>query len=83
SMDAGSVEFRQRFFKSFGAAMFADAGQVASGSRPFQGTLRVGYGAGVRYFTPIGPVRVDVALPVNRPPQGDKWELYVGLGETF
>ena len=83
SLDAGSVEFRQRFLKSFGAAAFVDAGQVGVGSRPFQGKLRVGYGAGVRYYTPIGPVRVDIALPANRPPHGDKWELYIGLGETF
>lgn len=83
SLDAGSVEFRQRILKSFGAAAFVDAGQVGVGSRPFQGKLRVGYGAGVRYYTPIGPVRLDVALPANRPPHGDKWELYIGLGETF
>lgn len=83
SLDAGSVEFRQRFLKSFGAAAFVDAGQVGMGSRPFQGTVRVGYGAGLRYYTPIGPVRVDIALPANRPPHGDKWELYIGLGETF
>ncbi|WP_408870608.1 autotransporter assembly complex protein TamA [Asaia sp. HN010] len=83
SLDAGSVEFRQRILKSFGAAAFVDAGQVGVGSRPFQGKLRVGYGAGVRYYTPIGPVRLDVVLPANRPPHGDKWELYIGLGETF
>lgn len=83
SLDAGTVEYRQRILKSFGAAAFVDAGQVGVGSRPFQGTLRVGYGAGVRYYTPIGPVRLDVALPANRPPHGDKWELYIGLGETF
>ncbi|GBR53054.1 outer membrane protein [Neokomagataea thailandica NBRC 106555] len=83
SMDAGTVEFRQRLPKNLGMAAFVDAGQVGTGSRPGQGTLRIGYGAGVRYFTPIGPVRVDVALPVNRPAQGDKWELYLGLGETF
>ncbi|NVN10251.1 BamA/TamA family outer membrane protein, partial [Nguyenibacter vanlangensis] len=40
-------------------------------------------GGGVRYYTPIGPVRVDVAMPLNRPPRGDTWELYIGLGETF
>ncbi|MBS4075349.1 BamA/TamA family outer membrane protein [Ameyamaea chiangmaiensis] len=83
SLDAGSVEFRQRILKSFGAAAFADAGQVGTGSRPGQGTLRVGVGGGVRYYTPIGPVRLDVAVPMNRPPRGDKWELYIGLGETF
>ncbi|WP_418115683.1 BamA/TamA family outer membrane protein [Sorlinia euscelidii] len=83
SLDAGTVEFRQRVMEKFGVAAFVDAGQVGEGSRPFQGTVRVGYGAGVRYYTPIGPVRLDFALPMNRPRNGDKWEFYVGLGETF
>ncbi|GEN63593.1 membrane protein [Acetobacter oeni] len=83
SLDAGTVEFRQRILKSFGAAAFIDAGQVGSGSAPFHGTLRVGAGGGARYFTPIGPIRLDIAVPLNRPPRGDKWELYIGLGETF
>ncbi|QDH17679.1 autotransporter assembly complex protein TamA [Swingsia samuiensis] len=83
SMDAGTLEFRQRLPKNLGMAAFVDAGQVSTKSTPGHGTVRVGYGAGVRYYTPIGPVRVDVALPVNRPPHGGKWELYIGLGETF
>lgn len=83
AMDAGTIEFRQRLPKNFGLAAFADAGQVSSGSVPGHGTLRVGCGGGVRYFTPIGPVRVDVAVPINRARRGDKWELYLGLGETF
>ena len=83
SLDAGSVEFRQRLFKSFGAAAFVDAGQVATGSRPFQGPLRVGVGVGGRYYTPIGPIRIDVAIPMKKLPGGDSFELYVGLGESF
>ncbi|WP_258036057.1 autotransporter assembly complex protein TamA [Parasaccharibacter apium] len=83
SMDAGTVEFRQRLPKNFGLAAFVDAGQVSGKSMPGHGRLRVGCGGGVRYFTPIGPVRVDVAMPINRPNRGDKWELYLGLGETF
>ncbi len=83
SMDAGSFEYRQRILQKFGAVGFIDAGQVTADRTPFQGTVRVGAGAGARYYTPIGPVRLDVAVPLNRPAKGDKWELYVGLGETF
>jgi translocation and assembly module TamA len=83
AIDAGTVEFRQRLLTDFGAAVFVDAGQVGDGSQPFQGILRVGAGGGLRYYTSIGTVRLDVALPVNRPVGGDGFELYVGLGQAF
>ncbi len=83
ALDAGTIEFRQRIGKTYGFAAFADAGQVSSSSGPFQGTLRVGAGVGARYYTPIGPIRLDVAVPLNKPPSGDSFELYVGLGEAF
>ncbi len=83
SVDAGTVEFRQRIGKSFGFAAFADAGQVSASSAPGTGTLRVGAGVGGRYYTPIGPIRLDVAVPLNKPQGGDSFELYVGLGEAF
>ena len=83
AIDAGTVEYRQRFFESFGAAVFVDGGQVSAGNLPFSGTVRIGTGFGLRYYTPVGPVRLDVALPVNRPPGGDKFEFYIGLGQAF
>ena len=47
------------------------------------GTLRVGVGAGVRYLTAIGPIRVDIGVPLN-PQQGDPaYGLYVGIGQAF
>jgi translocation and assembly module TamA len=83
SIDAGTVEFRQRLFGDFGFATFADAGQVSAGSAPFGGKLRVGVGVGLQYYTPIGPVRLDVAVPVNPTPAGDRFEVYLGLGQAF
>lgn len=83
AIDAATVEFRQRLFGNFGAVAFVDLGQVSGNNEPFAGTLRVGTGAGLRYYTPIGPIRLDVAVPVNRPPGGDAFEIYIGLGQAF
>lgn len=83
SAAAATVEFRQRILSDFGAVAFVDAGQASDVSAPFTGTVRVGAGVGVRYYTPIGPLRVDVALPLNRAPHGAAFGIYIGLGQAF
>ncbi len=83
SIDAVTIELRQRVFGDFGAVAFVDAGQVSASNVPFDGTPRVGVGVGVRYYTPIGPVRLDVAVPLDKPPGGDSFEIYIGLGQAF
>ena len=83
AIDAGTVELRQRIVGKIGAVGFVDAGQVNAAPAPFGGTLRVGAGVGARYYTSIGPIRLDVAVPLNKPPGGDSFELYIGLGQAF
>lgn len=83
SLGAGTVEFRQRFLSSFGAAVFVDAGQVSANSAPFSGNLRLGAGAGIRYYTPFGPIRADIAVPLNKQRGDDGFEIYVGIGQAF
>ena len=83
ALDAIQVEFRQRVVGNIGAAVFADAGQVSERSAPFDGPLRVGVGVGLRYYTAIGPIRLDVAVPVDKVPGDDSFELYIGIGEAF
>ncbi|MBV9782357.1 MAG: BamA/TamA family outer membrane protein [Acidisphaera sp.] len=82
AVDAGTIEYRQRFGASFGAAVFVDAGQVSTAG-PFQGALRVGAGIGARYYTSIGPIRLDFAVPLIRQPGSDAFEVYIGIGEAF
>ncbi len=77
SAAAASIEFRQRLFGDFGAVAFVDAGQASDVSAPFTGTLRVGAGVGARYYTPIGPLRVDVAVPLHRAPSGAAFGVYI------
>ncbi len=83
AVDAGTVEFRQRLFKNFGTAVFVDAGQVSAANTPFSGAVEIGAGVGVRYYTPIGPIRADIAVPLTRVPGNDAFELYLGLGQAF
>ena len=81
---AGGLEFRQRFGKHFGAAAFIDGGQVSASLKPLPNVFRVGAGAGIRYYTPIGPIRLDVAIPTKGyGPQADHYEIYIGLGQAF
>ena len=83
SIDAATIEFRQRLLTSFGAVAFIDAGQVSANSTPFQGPVRVGAGIGLRYYTAIGAIRLDVAVPMNKQPGDDAFEIYIGLGQAF
>ena len=59
------------------------SGSVSTNGTPFNGSLRVGAGVGVRYYTPIGTVRMDAAVPLPRIANGDRFELYIGLGQAF
>jgi translocation and assembly module TamA len=83
SLAAGTVEWRQRIGQNFGMALFTDAGKVTATERPFTGTFSIGVGAGMRYYTAIGPIRLDVALPTHRPAGSQAFELYIGLGQVF
>jgi translocation and assembly module TamA len=83
SIDAVSLEYRQRFLKSYGVVAFVDAGQASADSLPFQGSMQVGAGLGARYYTTIGAIRADVAVPLTRVPNGDAFEIYISIGQAF
>jgi translocation and assembly module TamA len=84
SISAGAVEFRQRFGQSLGAAFFVDGGQVGNKLTWWPSRLFLGVGGGVRYYTPIGPVRLDVAVPLKRyDSDPEAFQVYIGLGQAF
>ena len=83
AITTGGLEFRQRLYTNWGVVAFVDAGQVSASIKPLPDEIRVGVGAGMRYYTPIGPIRFDIAVPVDRRPGDDSFEIYVGLGQAF
>jgi translocation and assembly module TamA len=79
----GTLELRQRILGSYGVVGFVDVGQVSSNGTPFSNNLHAGAGVGARYYTPIGPIRLDLAVPLNKLPGGDSFEVYIGIGQAF
>ncbi len=62
---------------------FVDAGSVGTDPVPDFDTVRIGAGVGVRYHTGFGPIRVDVATPLNPGPGDSPIAVYVSLGQAF
>lgn len=79
-----SLELRYRAWQDIGIVGFVDAGTVSTS--PYLAgaeTPRMGAGLGLRYYTGFGPLRLDVATPLN-PRSGDgPVQIYVSLGQAF
>ncbi len=84
SLIEGSLEARARVTNSIGLVGFADAGLVGGDSVPdFDEDVRIGVGAGLRYFTGFGPIRLDIAVPLDPRPGDPSVAFYVGIGQAF
>lgn len=72
-----SVEYEHYFTEDWGAGVFVDAGDAFIGGF----SLNVGAGVGVRWRSPLGPIRIDVGFPVQSElPTATSWRLHVLLG---
>lgn len=80
-----SLELRWRVTDSIGLVPFVDGGNVYDGPAPdFGEGLFWAAGLGFRYYTIAGPVRLDVAFPLNgREGIDDDFQIYISLGQAF
>jgi len=78
------LELRWRVWGDVGLVPFIDGGQVYDDELPtLDEELLWAAGLGLRYHTPIGPVRVDLAFPINGRASDDTFQLYFSLGQAF
>ena len=78
------VEVRYRATETIGLVVFTEGGIVDDIPVPDAiGDVRQGVGGGVRFFTPIGPIRADLARPVQLRLGEDPYQLYLSLGQAF
>lgn len=78
-----SSELRTRITDVWSVVAFADTGFVGQDSWGTEnGDWHSGAGLGARYDTGIGPIRVDLATPLDGD-AGQDFELYIGIGQAF
>lgn len=80
-----NLEPRFRISKTLGLVPFLDLGNVAIKKVPdFKTRFRKSVGIGFRYFSFFGPLRLDVAFPLDKYKEYDaKYRFYVSIGQTF
>ncbi|MBN1918769.1 MAG: outer membrane protein assembly factor [Verrucomicrobia bacterium] len=80
-----SLELRIQLSDAVGLVPFIDGGNAFVDSAPDPGgDLLWGAGIGLRYATPIGPIRFDVGFPLDRRDgMDDSFQIYVSLGQSF
>ncbi len=85
SMMVFSFEPRFRLNDSWGAVCFYEAGNVYSEVLPqFREKMLQDVGVGIRYYTPVGPLRLDFAVPLDRRKKVDSnYQFYFSIGQAF
>ena len=92
SMFSFSSELRAVLRGNFGGVLFIDGGNVwDSGWTVKLDDLRYAVGSGIRYLTPVGPVRFDVGwqlnpvpgLLIDGEPQSRAWRMHFSIGQAF
>ena len=79
-----NVELRVPVAGDFGAAVFSDSGNVWERVTDFDITqLRGSVGFGVRYRSPIGPIRVDLGFKLDRRTGESRQVLHFSIGQAF
>ena len=92
SLFAFSSELRAVVQGRLGAVVFLDGGNVTTNSWTVSAnSLRYAVGSGLRYQTPVGPLRFDIGyqlnpipgLLVNGEPQPRRWRMHFSIGQAF
>ncbi|MFG1393281.1 autotransporter assembly complex protein TamA [Xanthobacter agilis] len=78
-----SAEMRVRITDTIGIVPFFDMGAAYATEYPDFTEMKYSAGLGLRYYTAIGPLRLDLAIPLNPGPDDGSYGVYVSLGQAF
>jgi translocation and assembly module TamA len=85
TMSEASAELRFRWSETMGVTAFVDGGMVYESSDLSQvgQDLLWGGGLGFRYYSPVGPFRLDLATPLTPRDEDSRLQIYLSLGQSF
>lgn len=78
-----SAEIRYRATDTLGYVAFLDAGAAGSNVEPPIEEMRFGAGLGLRYYTAFGPLRADIAVPLDKQEGDADFQIYISIGQAF
>lgn len=78
-----SAELRWRQSERLGYVAFLDAGAAGPDVEPAFGDMRAGVGLGVRYYAGFGPLRADIAIPLDKREGDADFQIYLSIGQAF
>ncbi|MEO0763687.1 MAG: BamA/TamA family outer membrane protein, partial [Pseudomonadota bacterium] len=84
SVVEGGLELRFPIFGDLGGVGFVEGGSVSDEIFPdFDAGFQYAAGGGFRYYSPVGPIRLDVAVPLNPRDADDSFQFYISIGQAF
>ncbi len=78
-----SAEARHDLGRNFGVVGFVDAGAIGFAETPDFSNLRYAVGIGARYNLSFGPIRADIAFPLDKREGDSNFQVYVSIGQAF
>ena len=79
-----NLDLRFPVLGDVGGVLFFDAGNVWADWRDIEpGEAKLGVGVGVRYRSPIGPLRAEVGWKLDREAGEDPFRVFVSIGNPF
>ena len=84
SVAEAGLELRARVWGDLGVALFTEAGVVSNDPvLDLAEGIQTAAGFGLRYYSPIGPIRLDIAFPLNGRDVDDTFQAYIAIGQAF
>lgn len=79
-----NLELRTALRGALGGVAFVDIGNVFATRRAVRWSdVREAVGVGLRYATPVGPIRLDLARLLANRTNEDRYQLFFSVGHTF